>query len=477
MASIMRIAVFVTAITSLLLANGTATDVQGSSSKPVLVSAIQTGQFKVVHNKAARTLDIAPEGDAAEAKPEDSVAEDVKDAETTAAEEESIAADKEVQDDVEEQKDKKEKPSPSWFAKMKAHLAKRRKAMKAQMAAVKATAEKMLAEAKNEAAEEKAEGMEKEAAKAAKKAEKANKEAEAEVDEQAKKPGSPNNAKRLKRTDSGEGGIADMSSSSPPEGLPPKKPGWARFVCISDTHGMDGKMDPASIPDGDVLIHAGDFTNTGEKRQVLALSEFFAKLPHEHKIVIAGNHDVTFDPPYYEQKWKRFHRKPYDAAACRAALTNCTYLEGEAAAVTVSSNGSTYKFYGAPWQPEFCDWAFNCDRGPTAIGKHWDKIPAGLDVLVTHGPPLGHGDRCVDGRLVGCDDLLRAVRRTRPRFHVFGHVHEGYGTTHVEWGEEGEAGGAGVAGEGQGKLGTSTTFINASTCTFQYKPTNPPVVF
>ena len=69
----------------------------------------------------------------------------------------------------------------------------------------------------------------------------------------------------------------------------PKPEGWTRFVCVSDTHGLHNKMTTA-VPDGDVFIHAGDFTNTGELSQVQSLSAFLGTLPHEHKIVIAGNH-------------------------------------------------------------------------------------------------------------------------------------------------------------------------------------------
>jgi len=131
------------------------------------------------------------------------------------------------------------------------------------------------------------------------------------------------------------------------------------------------------------------------------------------------------------------------------------YLEDEA----VEAAG--LRFYGAPWQPFFCDWAFNLARG-APCRERWRRIPAACDVLVTHGPPLGRGDRVIGPKRpgggdlrVGCVDLLDEVQaRVRPRVHVFGHVHEGYGAT---------------------SDGT-TDFINASTCTFSYQPTNPPVV-
>ena len=75
-------------------------------------------------------------------------------------------------------------------------------------------------------------------------------------------------------------------------------------------------------------------------------------------------------------------------------------------------------------QPEFCNWAFNLPRGLPCKEK-WDLIPEGTDVLITHGPPLGHGDMVQGGRRSGCLQLWHAVQRVRPKYHVFGHIHEG----------------------------------------------------
>jgi len=105
--------------------------------------------------------------------------------------------------------------------------------------------------------------------------------------------------------------------------------------------------------------------------------------------------------------------------------------------------------------PFFCDWAFNLDRGPN-IKEKWDLIPtSGIDILLTHGPPQLHGGVTFKGEDTGCEDLLNAIKRAQPLVHVFGHVHEGYGVTKDE----------------------ICTYINASICTFNYKPTNKPVVF
>ena len=201
-----------------------------------------------------------------------------------------------------------------------------------------------------------------------------------------------------------------------------------RIVCVSDTH-----LRPLeTVPDGDLLIHAGDFTMTGTMPEVKTFNRWLAALPHAHKVVIAGNHDFAFEQ---------------EPALARRALTGGTYLEDELTEV------EGLRIWGSPWQPRYGVWAFNLDRGE-AIRAKWDLIPEHVDVLVTHGPPAGIGDRLATGEHVGCKDLLHAVERLHPKLHVFGHIHEGYGTVSRR----------------------KTTFVNASICDFAYRATNTPIV-
>ncbi len=83
--------------------------------------------------------------------------------------------------------------------------------------------------------------------------------------------------------------------------------------------------------------------------------------------LVLGNHDIIFHPSYYEVKWSRFHKQKFDNFDARAALTNCVYLEDSA----VRSLGD-WSIWGSPWQPEFCDWAFNLDRGAPLREKWHD---------------------------------------------------------------------------------------------------------
>ena len=200
------------------------------------------------------------------------------------------------------------------------------------------------------------------------------------------------------------------------EALPPKGEGKVRFVCISDTHSHESKKMSRptaleSIPPGDVLVHCGDFSNTGKRAEIAAFANWFGKLPHRRKIVIAGNHDLTLDPSSYAETSARFgHDSQGDPLrTCEEALSiirtipSCEYLADEGTEV------DGIQIWGSPWQPEFCGWAFNLPRGEL-IRQKWRAIPTGVDVLLTHGPPLGHGDLCTSGLRAGCIDLLDEVQ-------------------------------------------------------------------
>ena len=188
-----------------------------------------------------------------------------------------------------------------------------------------------------------------------------------------------------------------------------------RIVCVSDTHGYHRRT---VVPDGDILVHAGDVTSHGTLEDVEFFNAWLGTLPHTHKVVICGNHDWCFQ------------EKPAEA---RARITNATYLEDESCEI------AGLKFYGSPWTPLFFDWAFMLAE-PDLAAK-WALIPSGLDVLITHGPPHGVLDWTNRDEHAGSATLLDRVREAKPRLHVFGHIHEA-------------AGRADAAG---------TAFVNAST--------------
>ena len=70
---------------------------------------------------------------------------------------------------------------------------------------------------------------------------------------------------------------------------------FKKLVFISDTHTHHKKIE---IPDGDIIIHCGDISRRGYKDEVIDFCDWFSELPHEHKIMIPGNHDFLFEKEY-----------------------------------------------------------------------------------------------------------------------------------------------------------------------------------
>lgn len=188
-----------------------------------------------------------------------------------------------------------------------------------------------------------------------------------------------------------------------------------RIICVSDTHGYH---ELTQVPDGDILVHAGDITRHGGLDDVEEFDRWLGKLPHRHKVVVCGNHDWCFQ------------EKPAEA---RARITNAIYLEDSGCGV------EGVRFYGSPWTPLFYDWAFMLSE--EELAAKWELIPSGVDVLVTHGPPHGILDRTNRDEDAGSRSLFDRAFELRPRLHVFGHIHEAAGITEI----------AGI------------TFVNAST--------------
>ncbi|KAL1970034.1 hypothetical protein VTN77DRAFT_6439 [Rasamsonia byssochlamydoides] len=186
------------------------------------------------------------------------------------------------------------------------------------------------------------------------------------------------------------------------------------FVCISDTH--NGQPD---VPDGDVLIHAGDLTQSGSGQELQATIDWLNTLPHRHKIVIAGNHDLVLDSAFVHVNKDEARRRD------TIQWGNVVYLQDHS--VTLDVNGRSIKVFGSPWTPRHGNWAFQYPRTEDI----WrERMPSDVDVLITHGPPRGHLDLNS-----GCLSLLRELWRLdkKPRLHVFGHIHEGHGQEWVEF--------------------------------------------
>ncbi|SHI53799.1 metallophosphatase domain-containing protein [Flavobacterium haoranii] len=202
-----------------------------------------------------------------------------------------------------------------------------------------------------------------------------------------------------------------------------------QITTISDTHGLHHQL---QLSGGDLLIHAGDVCNRGTQEEAANFIDWFEKQPYTYKVFIAGNHDFFFEH-FTQQEIQNILPK------------NIYYLNDS----SIEIEG--INIWGSPITPEFHNWAFNRKIGEE-INKHWQLIPNNTDILITHGPSFGLLDKTFHNQNVGCVDLLKNVERVNPKYHIFGHIHEGFGVLeHL-----------------------NTTFINTSSLDFNYKMRKTP---
>ncbi len=212
------------------------------------------------------------------------------------------------------------------------------------------------------------------------------------------------------------------------------------IVLISDTHGLHNSL--KDIPLGEILIHCGDLTAHSDEWSLREFLQWFESQPHNYKVFICGNHETwpEKNPRLFEMMVKEY-------------APNCIYLHDSGCEI------EGLKFFGSPYTPAFCGWAYNCERGEE-IKRHWDMIPDDTDVLITHGPPKGYGDWSVYDKIhCGCEDLLEAIKRVKCKIACHGHVHF--------------AAGKRVMVHEDGK---ETIIVNASICDETYSPVNKPWV-
>ncbi len=175
---------------------------------------------------------------------------------------------------------------------------------------------------------------------------------------------------------------------------------------LSDTHGRHRQL---TLPGGDLLLHGGDVTN-GRAEQLADFLDWLAGQRYTYKVFIAGNMDRMLEAQ--PEHW------------CNDLPEGTFYLVNE----TVEIEGLT--IWGSPYIPRFVG-AFNLDT-EMELAHIWQNMPNRLDILLTHTPPLGRLDRTSFGISVGCAALRRRVDEVRPRYHLFGHVHEAFGREEEE---------------------------------------------
>lgn len=179
---------------------------------------------------------------------------------------------------------------------------------------------------------------------------------------------------------------------------------------ISDTHTLHHDI---RLEEGiTTIIHSGDSTSSSNpvtnQQEFESFLQWYANIYVKNKVLIAGNHDWWALKKYNKDKVKDY---------------GIIYLEDEEEYV----DGKL--IYGSPWTPTFCNWHFMKDR--SKLGKHWESLYEGIDILVTHGPPkmildLSHD---LNHKLEYCGDsaLFKKVMQIQPKVHCFGHIHNSEG--------------------------------------------------
>lgn len=221
------------------------------------------------------------------------------------------------------------------------------------------------------------------------------------------------------------------------------------IIVISDTHGCHEKLeqylyDPNFTKDVDMIIHAGDASNTKNaainNNELRDFLEWFQDLPFRYKIFVPGNHDTSVEQGLI--KWQDF--------------LDVYFLINRDVVI------NNLKIWGSPYTPSFGQgWAYNKARNK--LDAIWQTIPEDVDILITHGPPKGILDLTHQNgsmyEATGCKALAnRAMNLPDLKYHIFGHIHDETNITNSGY-----------------RIINNKVFVNASICDLSLNPINEPI--
>jgi len=209
-----------------------------------------------------------------------------------------------------------------------------------------------------------------------------------------------------------------------------------KIVALSDTHSRHHEM-TYSVPNGDILIHAGDFSNCGRANEIYDFLSWYASFPHQYKIFIAGNHDFL-------------HHFPNLANIAKDM--GLIFLHHQEYKI------ENYKIFGTPYTPKFFNWAHMYDTVQMGESLYSD-IPKDTNILICHGPEYGILDFALNSQShVGSNELQKRIQQLNNlQLFICGHLHESYGKQR----------------KSKNKKYIS---INASICNVHYEPINKPII-
>jgi predicted phosphodiesterase len=234
-----------------------------------------------------------------------------------------------------------------------------------------------------------------------------------------------------------------------------------KFLIMSDTHEFDltENIAESSFRTGisdheiDVVLHCGDLTHNGSAESLHKAIKMLSSINAELKLVIAGNHEVSLDRDFYlrQRGLLADHEGALAIVTDPVAKAHGVVFLAEGTYQVQLKSGATFTLYASPYTPKdgnpLSESAFQYPSShdrfnpPNYPGPRWkipagtsaSLIPEGVDIIMTHGPPRYILDRNANGDSTGCDHLRRAIARTKPRLHCFGHIHDGYGAHRIDW--------------------------------------------
>lgn len=182
-----------------------------------------------------------------------------------------------------------------------------------------------------------------------------------------------------------------------------------KVVGVADIHGYFAER--CKVPaEACLVLIAGDVTKDGDSREaVVDLNRQFAdwakKYPDAKFVMIAGNHDKFLQKHYAEMD--------LGSAATFLCDSGCTTVGG-------------LKVYGTSWCPGHSQ-IFECAPGFRQM--MFAKIPGGLDVLITHAPPMIAGNDKFQDKDMCMPELTDRIilMEDPPKVIVCGHLHPASG--------------------------------------------------
>lgn len=223
------------------------------------------------------------------------------------------------------------------------------------------------------------------------------------------------------------------------------------------------------MPPGDILIVAGDFTDTGTYEEIKSFYEFLKSNRHKYQkiLVIPGNHEMTLHSENYLKYGQKFHKPLLDPEKAKEIIESYPDIEY---LLDSSFEFKGLKFYGIPWVMPCGYWSFTMTN-PNFEKSKMNEIPLDTDIIISHSPPCGILDEIKHSKLsrnketgqlemkygiknIGSPQLLERIKKIGPRVNIFGHIHENHGF----------------------KEKSGVLFVNASIQDEMHRPGNLPIV-